>query len=567
MHSGARHYSSENRMRARPGADYCRGMAKRLEYRQRRDDARNSLSSTLPRGVRQCPCTFRRTSVMASRRASVGALFHSRVAANPDHRAVVDGDQMLTYAELEDRSNRLANGLLSMGLERGDRIALLAHNRLEYVEIELAVAKAGLILAALNWRLGDRELQHCINLVAPRLVLVQEDLSATLDRLDLGEHRRLTLADEYETFLTAAPDRYPDLDIDPENGLVLLYTSGTTGLPKGALISHRAMVARAMCFASELEVPIGDNFCAWAPFYHMVSTDQSIATLLRGGTVHVIDGYAPERLIEVLQREVMRAFILMPGMVGPFAEILNSRQVKVKGVGICGAMADLVPREDIAAASSAMNAPYNNTFGATETGLPPATSNQIPIGVAPTKLSKRQSAFCDLRLVDPDDNEVPVGTPGEVAMRGPTLFSGYWNADETNEHDFRNGWFHLGDVLRRNADGTLDYVDRVKYMIKSGGENIYPAEIEQVMLADARVHEAVVVRRADRKWGEVPVAFVVPTDPGLTAESLMDLCRDNLSSYKRPKDIVFVNTEELPRSTTGKIQRHELEARLPDPTD
>jgi acyl-CoA synthetase (AMP-forming)/AMP-acid ligase II len=506
-------------------------------------------------------------AVMSSSRATVGALFHSRVPADPDHRAVVDGDRVLTYAELEDRSNRLANGLLSLGLKRGDRVALLARNCLEYVEIELAAAKAGTILGALNWRLGDRELQHCINLVEPKVVIAQYHLAAALDRLDLGRHRRLVIGADYGDFMAAAPDHYPGLDIDPEDGLVILYTSGTTGLPKGALISHRAMVARAMCFASELEIPIGDNFCAWAPFYHMVATDQSIATLLRGGTVHVVDGYEPEQLIDILEREVMRFFILMPGMVGPFAAILAARQVKVKGVGLCGAMADLVPREDIAAATRALSAPYNNTFGATETGLPPATSSQIPIGVAPTTLSKRQSAFCELRLVDSADNEVPVGTPGEVAIRGPTLFSGYWNADETNAHDFRNGWFHMGDVLRRNADGSLDYVDRVKYMIKSGGENIYPAEIEQVMLADARVHEAVVVRRADRKWGEVPIAFIVPADPGLTTDQVMDLCRENLSSYKRPKDIIFLAEDDVPRSTTGKVQRHALEARLPGDAD
>lgn len=501
-------------------------------------------------------------AVMFSCRSTVGALFHSRVPANPNHRAVVDGNRVLTYAELEERSNRLANGLLGLELKRSDRVALLARNCLEYVEIELAAAKADVILAALNWRLGDRELQHCINLVEPKVVIVQPSLVATIDRLDLSQHCRLVIGAEYENFMATAPVHYPGLDIDPEDGLVILYTSGTTGLPKGALISHRAMVARAMCFASELQIPIGDNFCAWAPFYHMASTDQSIATLLRGGTVHVVDGYEPEQLIDILEREVMRFFILMPGMVGPFAAILEARQVKVKGVGLCGAMADLVPREDIAAATRALNAPYNNTFGATETGLPPATSNLIPIGVAPTNLSKRQSAFCELRLVDPDDKDVPVGTPGEVAIRGSTLFSGYWNADQTNAYDFRNGWFHTGDVLRRNADGSLDYVDRVKYMIKSGGENIYPAEIEQVMLADARVHEAVVVRKADRKWGEVPVAFIVPADPSLTAEQVLDLCRENLSSYKRPKDIIFLPEDDVPRSTTGKVQRHELEARL-----
>jgi fatty-acyl-CoA synthase len=501
--------------------------------------------------------------VLSSRNATIGALFHARVPANPSQRAVVEGTRVLNYLELEERSSRLANALLELGLARGDRVGLLARNCLEYLEVELAAAKAGLILACLNWRLGDRELQHCITLVEPKVVIAQADLTPALDRLEFPPHQRITIGAEYESFMAAASERYPDLEIDPESGLVILYTSGTTGLPKGALVSHRAMVARGMCFTSEFEVPIGDNFCAWAPFYHMASTDQALGTLLRGGTVHVVDGYEPDRLIDVLEREKMRFFILMPGMVGPFAEILKARNVQIKGVGICGAMADLVPREDIAAATLALDAPYNNSFGATETGLPPASSNLIPIGVAPANLSKRQSAFCELRLVDPEDNEVPVGTPGEVALRGATLFSGYWNADETNAEDFRNGWFHMGDVLRRNEDGTLDYVDRVKYMIKSGGENIYPAEIEQVMLADARVHEAVVVRRTDRKWSEVPVAFVVPADTALTADDLMALCRENLSSYKRPKDIFFVAEEELPRSTTGKVQRHELEARLP----
>ena len=501
-------------------------------------------------------------NVMQSRHGAIGALFHTRVRANPNHRAVVDGDRVITYEALEERSNQLANALLSQGLRQGDRVGLLARNRLEYVEVELAAAKAGLIVACLNWRLADRELRHCINLVEASVLIVQEELAQTLDRLDLKEHRRIMLGGDYEAFLDSGTSDFPDLDIDPENGLVILYTSGTTGLPKGALISHRAMVARAMCFASEQNIPIGDNFCAWPPFYHMASTDQALATLLRGGTVHVVDGYEPDLMIEILEREEMGLFILIPGMVGQFAAILEAQKVKVKGVGRCGAMADLVPREDIAAVTRALNAPYSNTFGATETGMPPASSSALPIGLAPTNLAKRQSAFCDLRLVDPDDNEVPIGMPGEVAMRGPTLFSGYWNADETNEKEFRNGWFHMGDVLRRNADGTLDYVDRVKYMIKSGGENIYPAEIEQVMLADERVQEVVVVRRPDPKWSEVPVAFVVPADPSLTENDLIDLCRENLSSYKRPKDIIFLADGDLPRSTSGKVQRHELEARL-----
>lgn len=503
--------------------------------------------------------------VLASRQATVGGLFHARVPANAERRAVVDGDKVLTYAELENRSNQLANALLAMGLNPGDRFALLARNCLEYVEIELAAAKAGLILAALNWRLGDRELNHCINLVEPKLVISQAEFTEKLNSLEVADIPRMTIGDQYENSFATASKDYPDLDIDPESGLIILYTSGTTGLPKGALISHRAMIARGMCMASELSMPIGDNFCAWAPFYHMASTDPALCMVMRGGTVHVVDGYLPDKLIEVLEQEKMQFFILMPGMVGEFAAILKERKVRIKGVGSCGAMADLVPREDIAAATTVIGAPYNNTFGATETGLPPATSSTIPIGVAPTNLAKRQSAFCDLRLVDPDDNDVPHGEPGEVAMRGPTLFSGYWNADETNAHDFRNGWFHMGDVLRRNPDGSLDYVDRVKYMIKSGGENIYPAEIEQVILTDERVREAVVVKRPDKRWGEVPVVFIVANQDALTEEEILENCKNNLSSYKRPKQVVFIAEDELPRSTTGKVQRHELEARLEAP--
>ena len=157
---------------------------------------------------------------------------------------------------------------------------------------------------------------------------------------------------------------------------------------------------------------------------------------------------------------------------------------------------------------------------------------------------------------------MPPGTPGELAFRGPTCFSGYWNAPEVNARDFRGGWFHMGDMFVQHADGSLDFVDRLKYMIKSGGENIYPAEIERVLLADPRVADAVVVRRRDPRWGEVPVAVVAPKDAALTRADLLARCRTELAGYKQPKEIVFVTLADLPRSTTGKIQRHEVEAWL-----
>ena len=215
-------------------------------------------------------------------------------------------------------------------------------------------------------------------------------------------------------------------------------------------------------------------------------------------------------------------------------------------------MPDLIPREEIAEVTTLLDAPFLNSFGATETGLAPATGSPIEIGSTSERLPKRQTAFCDVRLVDADDNEVPVGTPGEVSISGPTLFSGYWNNDETNLADFRGGRFHMGDVMRRNEDGTLEYVDRVKYMIKSGGENIYPAEIEDRSHTGRPRDYRCGRRKPDERWGEVPVLFVVRRDTSLDEDSLLALCARDLSSYKRPKAIWFIDDAELPGPRPGR---------------
>lgn len=209
-----------------------------------------------------------------------------------------------------------------------------------------------------------------------------------------------------------------------------------------------------------------------------------------------------------------------------------------------------------------LRAPYVNSFGSTETGLPPATRSLIPVGEVPSSLSKQQSAFCEIKLVDSADNEVATGTPGELAIRSLTLFSGYWKADDTNARDFRGGWFHMGDVIRRNDDGSLGFVDRDKYMIKTGGENVYPAEIERVLMSDVRITEAAVVRVPDAKWGEVPAAFVSRRDTTVSEADLLALCRRELAGYKCSRQFRFLDFLEFPRSTSGKVQRHELEASL-----
>jgi acyl-CoA synthetase (AMP-forming)/AMP-acid ligase II len=490
---------------------------------------------------------------------TLGDLFAASAHRHPRAVAVSMGARRITFAELERRVNRLANALAAQGIGRGERVGLLSENRPEYLELTLACARLGAILCALNWRLTPHELQHCVGLTTPALVVTSPRYRDKLEAIAHGARQVLELGEPYEALLARAAESAPAPAAQPEDGLLILYTSGTTGLPKGALISHRAEIARMQVNVLDMGLRSGAGFTAWPPMYHMASLEQALHVLAVGGTVHVFDGLEPDALVRVAAAERLWWLVLMPGMVDQMIEALQRASAPPQPPEQCGAMADLVPAHQIAEVTRLLGAPYVNTFGATETGIPPLSAHRIEPGKVPERLSKRPNSLCRLRLVDGDDRDVPDGAPGELAFRGPTCFSGYWNAAETNARDFRGGWFHLGDMFVRREDGSYDFVDRVKYLIKSGGENVYPAEIERVLLRDPRVAEAVVVRRKDAKWGEVPVAFVARSDESLSAEALAEACRGELAGYKQPREIRFVPFADFPRSTTGKVQRHEVE--------
>jgi len=506
-------------------------------------------------------------AALAAAEVTVSDLFEAQVTCHPQAIAIQNDGLTLTYAELRDQIDRLCSLLISHGVRRGARVAILSENRWEFLALLLANARLGSISVCMNWRQSVDELDHCARLVEPDAAFFSPRFAEHVPLLEAaGAEHVFELGPDLDALLDAVPLATPPERVRVEDGFQIIYTSGTTGKPKAALISHRATIARGMLSASDGVVPRGSTFLAWPPMFHMAGTETSLLTLFRGGKVIVIDGAKVDLLCDLIASEDNLAWVqLMPGMIDRVIDELKARGVKPKPMHMVGSMPDFLPRHFIAEATRFFNAPFRNTFGSSECGPVPVGGSFVPVGVVPDNLDKSQASLCRLRFVDEEGRDVAEGEPGELLVRGPTLFSGYWNAPEVNREVFADGWFHTGDVMVRTAEGKLRFVDRRKYLIKSGGENIYPSEIESVLMSSPRVQEAIVVRRRDAKWGEVPVAFVVPKDPLLTEAEAIDLCRGRIANYKLPRQVLFVSDAEIPRNVTGKPLRNELEARLPEP--
>ncbi len=493
------------------------------------------------------------------------ALFQRQVQRRPGAPALQSARLSLSYADLDQRARRLAAHLHAAGVRPGDRIAILSENDPDFVVLCIAALHLQAVVATPNPRFAANELAHCIRLVTPCLLLVSkkqaarfEDLAALCAQvLEIGGGSEL---DHLLSQPGEPPLPEPDGGDGPEAVQFIMYTSGTTGLPKGAMISRRAMLARLQVYVLDYGVDGDDTFVAWSPLCHMASIELAYGTLLLGGKVVVMDGPDLPLICDYLEREKLSNLIFFPGMVAEAIACLQQRRPRVRGLKKFGALADLFAPADIAQLTALLGVPFTNTFGSTETGMPPLSAGRLAMGEVPRDFGKLQSALCEVRLFGDDDREVPLGETGELAVRGPTVFSGYWNAPEATAEALRGGWYRSGDMFRRRADGRYDYVDRRKYLIKSGGENIYPAEIERVALLHPGIADGVVVRRKDAKWGEVPVLVAVARGDAPAEAELKALFAAHLAAYKRPKATFFVPAQAVPRSSTGKVVRQALEA-------
>jgi fatty-acyl-CoA synthase len=503
--------------------------------------------------------------IIRAAQRTVGQALASTVARRGGAVALEQGARRWTFADLDAISARLANALTGLGLRRGDRICVLAENRAEYAFILYAAARIGLTACPLNWRLPAPELGPVMAGVGPRLAFVSARHRTLFAAAAPGDITVVALDDrqadtdlEFGALLASGSEADPAVPVDAEDILVITHTSGTTGFPKGAMLSHRGVIARALGFAADQGWRPEESFIAWSPIFHTGGVDGLLVSGVIGGKCIIIDGMQPEQIAGAVVTDPVNWLFLPPGGISPVVTAL-ARAGRPRGVRLVGSMADLVPPELIAETTAVFGAPFFNSFGSTEASIYPCATSVVPPGVTPASLSKQQSAFCDVRLVDEDDHEVPAGEPGEMLLRCPALFSGYLADGYAPEADFPGGWFRTGDVMVRHGDGTLDFVERRKYMIKSGGENIYPAEIERLLAAHPAVAEVAVVRRGDDHWGEVPVACVAVRDPAVGERELRAFLDTRLARYKMPAEFTFLRAADFRRNLTGKIIRSDLE--------
>ncbi|MCQ3803039.1 MAG: long-chain fatty acid--CoA ligase [bacterium] len=479
-----------------------------------------------------------------------------------DRTALIYEEQEWTYAELDDEVNAIAAGLRSIGLGEGDILALVARNSPAYLITTLAVAKIGGVFLPLNTGLHRRDFEYLLGHAGAVAVATEEEFFGVVSSIcaELPEVRRiLSLSPDvpdgwvgYHRLLEDhAGERVETVDRDDDDLQRILYTSGTTSRPKGAMITHGNCNANMDAQVVELGLTRHDRILNFAPLYHVGGLDiPGFGTWYVGATMILLRKFDARRILEVVSRERITGMVMVATMVHLIRKLEDRKDFDTDSVKwlIFSQVPESLYHETREVFAKAR---LIEGYGMTE------TCNGVSYLDEEHMLSKtgsvgRPMPRVDIRVVDESGAPVPVGELGEIVMRGPTVGPGYWRDPAATAAAHRNGWFHSGDVGRFDEDGYLYVIDRLKDMIRSGGENIASSEIEEAIYQHPAVYEAAVIGVPHPKWVETPKAYVVlHKGMELTSDQLAAHCREHLAGFKMPRYVEFL--DELPRNPTGKV--------------
>ncbi len=497
----------------------------------------------------------------------IGSWLVKRELISPEKEAVVDGNKRLTYKMLNRRVNKLSNALQYLSVKYGDRICILSYNSSEYIETIMATAKLGVMIVPLNWRLTPIELAFAINDSGSKFILIDPEFEylipelkkrtplecyISIDSKHISDNFNYEILLEKQDDSEPVPEKVPDLN----SKHIIMYTSGTTGLPKGAVLTQASSFWNSINLNHSIEFSEKDRNLVVLPMFHIGGIGLfTLPVLYFGGTVVIQKTFDPKVSLDLITKENISLFFGVPAMflgiiqhVAFDPEIFNKVRVTMSG----GAP---LPHSLIKSYNE-NNIILRQGFGMSEAG-PTITTLDKNLSIKKAGSVGRAVFHLDAKIVNNNMNEISDNTIGELVLKGPNLFTEYWNRPDATSDAFSGEWFHTGDLARMDEDGDIYIVERKKDMYISGGENVYPAEVENAIYEINEVAETAVIGVNDEKWGESGLAAIVlKNGVSITEDNISAYLNNRIARFKIPKKIVFV--EELPRNASGKVLKNLL---------
>lgn len=477
----------------------------------------------------------------------------------PDKTAIRFEGRDISYKAFDDRIRRVA-GMLhhDLDVEHGDRIAFLGLNSPDMLVLMFACARIGALLVPLNWRLAPPEHLYILQNAGVKVLFCEDEFAEGTRSIDsdLADCRVVAMGDAFENLVAAAPGDTVDPAVGPDDPLLIVYTSGTTGRPKGAVLTQNAMLFNAINSIAMHDMTSSDIIFTNLPMFHVGGLNiQTTPALHAGATVIMHRRFDPDATVEVINTEKPTLMILVPALMAAIQQHPAWTDLDFSSLRAINTGSTTIPMSLVDAYMD-RGVPIIQVYGSTETA-PIVIHQRIPDAWTTKGSTGRAALHCDARIEAASGKILGADERGEIVVRGPNIMSGYWNDPEATAEVLKDGWFHTGDIGHMDDQGLFYVDDRVKDVIISGSENIYPAELEMVLDRCDEIAESAVVGRADDKWGEVPVAIVVLANGSkLTREGVLGLFGGELARFKHPRDVIF--SEALPRNVMGKVLKFEL---------
>lgn len=486
----------------------------------------------------------------------------------PTKLAFKEGDCKFSYTEYNFRVNKLANALRGLGIGHGDKVAILLFNGIEIVDCYFALAKLGAVAVPVNFRFVGPEIVYVVNNSDSVAVIFDSGFGKTIDSiknqlLKVKHFVSVPLAGElpyainYNEFLATGSGEEPCVAVNDNDPAQIMYTSGTTGKPKGAVLSHKNQLSNALAVLVERHSSPDERFLCIPPLFHEAALALTLETVMIGGSTIIHKQFDPAAIAETIEKEQITTILLVPAMWNMLLQVPNLEKFNFSTLWLAITGAAILPQSLRKAISKVFpKVKLYDLFGQTEMG-PVTTLLKPEDALRKTASVGKPIIGVEVRAVDETGQDVPVGQVGEIIYRSPGMLLEYYKNTEATSQAIVDGWFHSGDLVRIDEEGFVYVVDRKKDMIISGGENVYPAEVEEVLYGNEKVLEAAVIGIPSEKWGE-GVHAVVVTKPGelVTPEEIMEYCAANLAGYKKPRSVDIISA--LPRNASGKVLKGKL---------